>query len=168
MSRVAGINSRRSKIYDWNDRMNRLNDQIVDRRFSRDERFTGAVRLSPQRVKSGSRNLGYYDDEDRGVSNRKDFRMSDDMVQRYQRNMEAHKAGNRGHFVKRSRMYQISDNEHRRDDGRNLKGRGYKETESHKVRRDCRHHYQETDDTDQRETNFGKGKRNYLNYYQKI
>uniref|UniRef100_A0A8W8JUQ6 Uncharacterized protein n=1 Tax=Magallana gigas TaxID=29159 RepID=A0A8W8JUQ6_MAGGI len=137
MSNNTVTNNSRSEIHDWNYRMNRLNDQIAERRFRRDGGFYGAEGLSPPRADSGSRNLGYDDDDERKVNNGRSFGMPGDMEQRYQRNGERRNAGYRGQFGERSRLYQIPNDEDRtrsfnRNHGQEIdkKGnRGCKETE---------------------------------------
>ncbi|XP_034337893.2 uncharacterized protein [Magallana gigas] len=168
MSIVTVTNNSRSEIYDWNYRMNRLNDQIAERRFRGDDGFHGPEGSSPQRVNSGSRNLGYYDDEEREVSNRRSFGMSDDTEQRYQRNRGPHNAGNRGHFVERSRMYQMPDDEDRsngRSHNQEMEGKGYRQTKSHGEIRNDRHHYQEIDETGYRDSEFRQKRRDSHNQY---
>lgn len=166
-----GVTSR-SEIHDWNYRMNRLNDQILERRFRKDEEFPGAEGLRPQSVNSGSRNLGSEDDEKREVSNRRDFRMFGDMEQKYQRNRESRNAGYRRQF-ERSQMYQIPNGEDRtrsfnRNHPHEMDEKVYREKEFCKERRDDRHHYNEMDEMGYRETEFGKGRSRDQNYYQEI
>lgn len=135
--------------------------------FRSDEGFHSIEGSSPQKVNSGSKNLGYDDEEELEVNNRRDFRMSDDMEQRYQRNRESRDAGCRWQFVERSRMYQIPDDEDRsigRNYNQEMEGKNYSETESRKEMRDDRQQYQEMDGTGHRETGFRKGRSNDPNY----
>ncbi|XP_052717786.1 uncharacterized protein LOC128189980 [Crassostrea angulata] len=171
MSSGKVTNNSRSEIHDWNYRVNRLNDQIAERRFRKHEGFHGAEGSSPQRVNSGSRNLGYNEDEERKVSNKRSFGMSDDMEQRYHRNKESRNAGYRGHFVERSRMYRMPDDEDNNDGHnyyREMDEKGYSKTDFRKDRRDNCHEYKEMNDMGHRETKFGKDTSNDPNYYQEI
>ncbi|XP_052717787.1 uncharacterized protein LOC128189981 [Crassostrea angulata] len=171
MSSGKVTNNSRSEIHDWNYQMNGLNDQNAERRFRRDGGFYGAEGSSPQRVNYGSRNFGYDDREELEVNNRRDFTMSDDMEQKYQRNGESRDAEYRGQSVERSRMYQIPDDEDRsigHNSNQEIEGKNYKETESCKEMRDDRQQYQEMDGTGHKETVFCKDKSNDPNYYQEI
>ncbi|XP_034337891.2 uncharacterized protein [Magallana gigas] len=173
MSNNTVTNNSRSEIHDWNYRMNRLNDQIAERRFRRDGGFYGAEGLSPPRADSGSRNLGYDDDDERKVNNGRSFGMPGDMEQRYQRNGERRNAGYRGQFGERSRLYQIPNDEDRtrsfnRNHGQEIDKKGNRGTDFRKKMRDDRHHYLEMDEMGYRETEFGKGRKNDTNNYQEI
>uniref|UniRef100_A0A8W8JY93 Uncharacterized protein n=1 Tax=Magallana gigas TaxID=29159 RepID=A0A8W8JY93_MAGGI len=155
MSSGKVTNNSRSEIHDWNYQINGLNDQNAERRFRRDGGFYGAEGSSPQRVNYGSRNFGYDDREELEVNNRRDFTMSDDMEQKYQRNGESRDAEYRGQSVERSRMYQIPDDEDRsigHNSNQEMEGKNYKETESCKEMRDDRQQYQEMDGTGHKET----------------